>query len=151
MIEVKLLNYPEHWPACSASQEVRGEGAAWEGWRGVFSFWSRDWQQQLLLALKAALWTLGMAKRWMQKAPAAKRPKLREGGGQKHGQGPRKTLASEGQLSCRKQNNLFDSLHPIKGWQSLDCFIISARETILHQFKQQQPLLYFRNMALSGV
>lgn len=87
MIEVKLLNYPEHWPACSASQGVHGEGEAKEGWRGVFSFWSRDWQQQLLLALKAALWTLGMAKRWMQKAPAAKRPKLRGGGGQKHGQG----------------------------------------------------------------
>ena len=49
------------------------------------------------------------------KSPAAKRPKLREGGGQKHGQGPRKTLASEGQLSCRKQNDSFDCLHPIKG------------------------------------
>ena len=87
MTEVKLLNYPEHWPACSASQGVRGEGEAREGWRGVFSFWSWDWQQQLLLALKAALCSLSMAKRRMQKAPAAKRTTLRGGGVQKHGLG----------------------------------------------------------------
>ena len=87
MTEVKVLNYPEHQPPCSASQGVCGEGAAWEGWRGVFSFWSQDWQQQLLLALKVALCPLCMAKGWMQKAPAAKRPKLHRGGGQKHGQG----------------------------------------------------------------
>ena len=87
MTEVKVLNYPEHWPACSASQGVRGEGEAREGWRGVFSFWSWDWQQQLLLALKAALCSLSMAKRRMQKAPASRRPTLRGGGGQKHGQG----------------------------------------------------------------
>ena len=85
--EVKVLNYPEHWPACSASQGVRGEGGGREGWRGVFSFWSRDLQQQPLLALKVALCSLCMAKRRMQKAPAAKRPTLRGGGGQKHGLG----------------------------------------------------------------
>ena len=150
MTEVKVLNYPEHQPPCSASQGVRGEGAAWEGWRGVFSFWSQDWQQQLLLALKVALCPLCMAKGWMQKAPAATRPKLRRGGGQKHGQGLEEDSGLREAPDPQEAERFIRSSSSYKGWQSLNWFIISARETILHQ-SEQQPLLYSRNMALSGV
>lgn len=115
MTEVKVLNYPEHQPPCSAAKRyvMREQPAMRRLEAGL----------QLMITGLAATTAAGserwpsalcMAKGWMQKAPAAKRPKLHREVGRNMGGGSRKTLASEGPLSHRKQSDSFDHLHPIR-------------------------------------